>query len=121
MNIFLGRMHTVLHACHVSALLAYIAICPTVRGTLFVLKDRSVLSREKLVTAIGSALQSAGVDARNYTGTVSVSVLPLQLKSCLEDSVVKMMGRWESTAYQQYIQTPTETVASLSAHLVQDQ
>ena len=115
-DIFLGRTHADL--CPVTALLAYIAVRPAVQGPLVVFEDGSLLSRDKLVSAIRSALQLAGVDAWNYTGhSFRIGAATTAAQVGLEDSVVKMLGRWESSAYHCYIQTPRETLASLSACL----
>ena len=61
----LGRMQTEL--CPVVAILAYIAVRPTVSGPLFVFKDGSFLTRDRLVSAIRRTLSSAGI---NTTDTV---------------------------------------------------
>ena len=36
----------------------------------------------------------------------------------VEDSVIKMLGRWESSAYQRYLRTPRKSLAALSARLI---
>lgn len=116
-DIFLGR--TKADLCPVSALLAYIAVRPAVSGPLFVFRDGSFLSRERLIIAVQAALEQAGVNARSYTGhSFRIGAATAAAEAGLEDSVVKMLGRWESSAYQRYIRTPRETLASLSARLV---
>ena len=57
-DIFLGRTHRDL--CPVSALLAYVAVRPAGTGPLFIFKDGSFLTRERLVGAVQSALRQAG-------------------------------------------------------------
>ncbi len=91
--------------CPVSALLSYIAIGPSVYGPLFVFGDGSFLSRDKLVSAVRAALEQAGMDAKSYRGySFRIGVATTAAQVGLEDSIVKMLGRWESTAYQRYIQ-----------------
>ena len=36
----------------------------------------------------------------------------------IQDSLIKTMGRWESVAYQLYVQTPREQLAAVAATLV---
>jgi hypothetical protein len=54
----LGRTQTDL--CPVVAILAYIAVRPTVSGPLFVFKDGFFLTRDRLVSAIRRALIKRG-------------------------------------------------------------
>jgi hypothetical protein len=57
-SIYLGRTQTDL--CPVVAILAYIAVRPTVSGPLFVFKDGFFLTRDRLVSAIRRALIKRG-------------------------------------------------------------
>lgn len=116
-DVFLGRTRADL--CPVSALLAYIAVRPAVRGPLFVFGDGSFLSRDKLVTSVRTALQQAGMSAQSYTGhSFRIGAATTAAQVGLEDSVIKMLGRWESTAYQLYVRTPRESLAAVSARLI---
>ena len=102
--------------CPVAALLAYMAVRPHLTGPLFIFKDGSFLTRDRLVAAVREALQEAGIDSAQYTGhsfRIGAATTAAQA-----GSVVKMLGRWESTAYQRYIQTPRQTLAALSSRLV---
>ena len=118
-DIFLGRTNTDL--CPVSALLAYVAVRPLVVGPLFVYHDGSFLTREKLVAAVRMALQQAGMDASKYSGhSFRIGAATTAAKVGLEDSVIKMLGRWESTAYQRYIHTPRDTLAAISVRLAEE-
>ena len=65
-DIFLSRKKA--DHCPVAALLAFVAVRPSVAGLLFVFQDGSFLSRDKLVSAVQSALQQAGIDAKSYKG-----------------------------------------------------
>ena len=62
------------------------------------------------------ALQNAGISPAGYSGhSFRIGAATTAAQAGLEDSVVKTLGRWESAAYQQYIQTPRETLAAFSA------
>ena len=116
-DIFLGR--TNMDLCPVAALLAYIAVRPPVPGPLFVYPDGSFLTTDKLVASVRQALQGAGMDPSNYSGhSFRIGAATTAAQAGLEDSVIKMLGRWESTAYQRYICTPRSTLAAISAQLV---
>ena len=116
-DIFLGR--TKADLCPVAALLTLVAVRPSVAGPLFAFEDGS-FSRDKLVSAVQSALRQAGIEANNYKGhRFRIGAATTAAEVGLEDSMVKMLGRWESSAYQRYIRTPRETLAALSARLVQ--
>ena len=106
-SIYFGR--TQMDLCPVTAILAYIAVRPAVNGPLFVFKDGSFLTRDRLVAAIRRALTSAGINTSGFSGHSFRGV---------EDSTIKMLGRWESSAYQRYLRTPRETLAAISARLV---
>ena len=115
--IFLGRTQADL--CPVSAILAYVAVRPAVAGPLFVFKDGSFLTRERFVSCIRRALSAAGIDTRGYSGhSFRIGAATTAALAGIEDSTIKMLGRWESSAYQRYLRTPRETLAAVSARLV---
>ena len=102
-----------------SAILAYVAARPRGSGPLFLFKDGSFLTRDKLVAAVRLALQHAGMNASQYSGhSFRIGAATTAAQVGIEDSVVKMLGRWESSAYQRYIRTPRDTLAAFSARLV---
>ena len=110
-DVFLGRTNMVL--CPVAALLAYIAVRPSIAGPLFIYKDGTPLTREKLVVAVRHALEQLGHVASQYSGhSFRIGAATTAAWAGLEDSVVKMMGRWESSAYLRYIRTPRDSLAA---------
>ena len=101
------------------AILAYIAVRPAVNGPLFVFKDGSFLTRDRLVSAIRRALSSAGIETTGFSGhSFRVGAATTAAVVGVEDSTIKMLGRWESSAYQRYLRTPRETLAAISTRLV---
>ena len=97
-------------------MLAYVALRPQVGGPPFVFKDGGYLTRKKLVKHLQRALGSAGICTRGYSGHISrIRAVTTAAFVGVEDSVIKMLGRWESSAYQWYLRTAR---AAISARLV---
>ena len=116
-DIFLGRTGSGL--CPVSAVLAYIAIRREVAGPLFMFSDSSPLTRTKLISAVQRALAQAGFDTAGYTGhSFRIGAATTAAQAGIEDSVIKMLGRWESGAYHRYLRTPRDTLAAVSCQLI---
>lgn len=117
-SIYLGRTNTEL--CPVAAILAYMAVRPPGQGPFFLLKDGSYLIRDKLVAVIRRTLEEAGLDTKGFTGhSFRIGAATTAASAGIEDSVIKMLGRWESSAYQRYLRTPRESLAAVSVRLVQ--
>ena len=107
--------------CPVAALLAYLAVRGGEDGPLFRFRDCRALTREVFVDKVRSALSILGYDASSYAGhSFRIGVATTAAEQGIEDSVIKMLGRWESSAYQLYVRTSWETLASISRRLVQD-
>lgn len=116
-DIYLGRTNVDL--CPVAALLAYIAVRPSTQGPLFIFRDGTPLTRDKLVVAVRQALGQAGIESAMYSGhSFRIGAATTAALMGVEDSMIKMLGRWESAAYQRYIRTPRDTLAAVSVRLV---
>ncbi len=116
-DICLGRTGKAL--CSVSAVLAYLAIRPSSPGPLFIFRDGSFLSRQRLVTRLRQGLQRVGINPACFSGhSFRIGAATAAARAGMEDSVIKMLGRWESAAYQIYIRTPPEELAAFSPRLV---
>ena len=112
-DIFLGRTDAAL--CPVAAILAYCAIRPAIASPFFVFEDGSPLTRERLVAAVRSALSHAGVNTAHYSGH-SFRVVAAT-RAGLQEATIKMLGRWESSAYERYVRMPRESLAAISRQL----
>ncbi len=83
-------------------------------GPLFIFEDGSPLSRPRFVTVVRQALAAAGVDPKPYSGhSFRIGAATTAAKKGVEDSTIKMLGRWKSSAYQLYIKTPRVARGSL--------
>ena len=116
-DVFLGRTDGPL--CPVAATMAYYAIRPpTVPGPFFICQDGAPLTREKLVSAVRDALSRSGVNAAHYSGhSFRVGAATTAARAGLSEATIKMLGRWESAAYERYVRTPRESLAAISSQL----
>ena len=88
-------------------------------GPLFQFVDGRYLTRQRLVNQLHQALQKAGLDTSKYNGhSFRIGAATTAAKKGVEDSMIKTLGRWESSAYMQYIKIPREQLASYTRVLV---
>ena len=81
--------------CPVAAMISYIATRGLSSGPLFRFEDGTPLTRPRLV--------------RELRAAAAVGV---------EDSLIKILGRWQSAAYSQYVRIPPDDIAEISVRLV---
>ena len=105
-------------ACPITALLAYIVLRGNNPGCLFHFKDGRLLTKQRFIENIKEALKAAGLDPKLYAGhSFRIGAATSAAECGINDSTIKMLGRWESTAYQIYIKTPRDKLARISAIL----
>ena len=79
-----------------------------------------LLTRDHFIPAIHDALTDSGIDSSLYAGhSFRVGAATTTTLQGLQDSLVKTLGRWESSAYQVYIWTPHSTLTSVVRSFVQ--
>ena len=99
--------------CSVAAVTPFLAILGNSPGPLFQFKDRTPLTKQRFIFHIRSALQSAGIDPTQYAGhSFRIGAATTAAQRGIQDSTIKILGRWKSDAYLRYIKIPKE-------HLVQ--
>ena len=115
-DVFVGRSGNDL--CPVSTVLAYIAVRGNGAGPLFKFADGQALTRDRFVVQVREALDLAGVTSKDYAGhSFRISAATAVAEVGIEDSTIKALGRWESSAFQTYICMPRHYLASLSSQL----
>ena len=88
----------------------YLAVRGIASGPLFQFQDGSPLQRRQLVLAIRNALANQNFDVSQYCGhSFRIGAATTAARNGIEDCIIKILGRWESTAYQLYIRTPRAT------------
>ena len=114
--VYLGRTDNIL--CPVGAVTAYLAVRGKSPGPFFRLASGAPLSREMLVERMREALQPSGVDITQYSGhSFRIGAATTAAAVGIEDSLIKTLGRWESTAYLSYVRVPRDRLAGLSKQL----
>ena len=104
-QLFIGRTQSDL--CPVAAMLGYLDVRGSGPGPLFRFVDGAGLTRSRFVAQIREALRVAGVDESRYNGhSFRIGAATTAAARGIEDCVIKTLGRWESTAYLQYVRIP---------------
>ena len=86
--------------CPVTAMVGYLVQRGSVLGPLFRFADGRMLTRKWFIAAVGRALVGAGIDPSRYAGhSFRVGVATTAALRGLQDSLIKTLGRWESSAY----------------------
>lgn len=104
--------------CPVAALLAYIAARGDKQGPLFLFKDGRYLTQSSLTLHLRQALSQTGLDPSCYAGhSLRIGAATTAASSGMQDSTIKALGRWRSSAYQRYIRRPSTDLAAASTNL----
>lgn len=117
-KVYLGRSQA--DVCPVAAVLAYMVLRGTEDGPFFKFADGRALTRERLVTAMRSALRAAGLEESWYAShSFRIGVATTAALCGFPESLIQTLGRWKSSAYMLYICTPRETLCKVTQSLVQ--
>lgn len=112
-EIFLGSSGT--EVCAVAALLSYMSVRPPARGHLFVWEDGRPLSRPVFVTRLRRGLELAGLEVGRYSGhSLRIGAATSAAAAGVPDHLIKMLGRWQSDAYQLYVRTPRDSLLGVA-------
>ena len=103
----------------VAAMSGYLVQRGNAPGPLFVFKDGRFLTRDRFVTAVRSALEKCGIDLSAYAGySFRVGAATTAAARDLQDSLIKTLGRWDSSAYTVYNRAQRSTLVSVARSLV---
>ena len=116
-TIYLGRTHSTI--CPVAATLKYMVERGLSKGPLFMFEDGRLLTRERFVSAVREALATTGVDTAKYCGhSFRIGAATTAAEQGIQDSLIRTMGRWESSAYLLYIRTPRDSICAVAKTLL---
>ncbi len=116
-DIVMGITGTAL--CPVTAILHYIEARGTQAGPFFVSSSQRPVVKPWFIKQIRLILAGIGLPHHQYashsfrSGAATTAALV-----GLEDSAIQTLGRWHSSAFLQYIQTPKDHLAAMSVTLV---
>ena len=105
--------------CPVDALLDYFGRRGNLAGPLFCLENGQPLQRRSFTTQVQQALSASGVDGSLFNGhSFRLGAATSASIAGVSESIIKRLGRWQSSAYQRYIRTPPSDLAHISQQLV---
>ena len=105
--------------CPVTALLPYLAVRGSKRGLLFVMANQQYLTPPLFRSSLFHILRAIGISTQEYnTHSFQIGAATSAKAAGISDLHIKMLGRWQSNAYQSYIRTPPEDLAKFSKLLI---
>jgi hypothetical protein len=115
-GVYVGRTGSKL--CPVAATLSYMAFRGPIQGPFFLLEDGTPLTKSVFTFKVREALTEAGLDPTHYAGhSFRIGAATAAAQIGLEDSTIKSLGRWSSSAFLSYIRTPRDQLASYTSQL----
>ena len=101
--------------CPVAAMLAYLASRGCGEGPLFFFANKHPLTKAKFTENIRKVLQEIGLPYHEFAGhSFRIGAATAASRAGLEDSTIRMLGRWNSSAFLLYIRTPRESLVQFS-------
>ena len=115
-DVFIGKTGGII--CPVAAVLAYMAARGSTNGPFFKFRDGKPLTKARFTGLIREALKAVGLPQEQFAGhSFRIGAATTAAKAGIEDSTIRMMGRWNSAAFLAYIRTPREQLARFSKSL----
>ena len=115
-DVYIGR--TGCNICPVAAVLSYMAVRGNKAGVFFQFARGQPLTKARFTHHIRMALQAVGLPYESFAGhSFRIGAAMTAAKAGLEDSTIRTLGRWSSSAYHTYICLPREQLAKLSLSL----
>ena len=115
-SVYLGSSGSDL--CPVAAVLDYMIRRGKAEGPFYTYANGDYLSRDRFVRDVRLALEAAGLNCSLYAGhSFRIGAATTAAQQGIQDSLIKTIGRWESSAYTVYIRTPRETLCSVARTL----
>ena len=101
-----------------AAVLAYIVLKGPGKDPFFKFHDGIPLTRARFVVCLKNAIAAAGTDCSAYSGhSFRSGAATTAAKQGIGDAMIKMLGRWKSSAYLLYIKAPRNQLAGVSGCL----
>ena len=95
--------------CPVIALIPYLTIRGPQKGSLFITETHNYLTQPMFHSLLKELLQQAGLHTHQYnTHSFRIGAATTAKSVGISDHHIKVLDRWQSDAYQQYIRTSTK-------------
>ena len=106
--------------CPLAAVVTFMVERDSTEGPLFTWSNGRYLTWHRFVTEVRKALSSVGIQAENYAGySFRIGAASTAAEKGVQDSLIKTLGRWQSSAYTLYIKTPRHVLCSVSRLLME--
>lgn len=112
---YLGRAHPPI--CPLSALIPYIQLRGSTPGPLFRRSSGVPLTSRDINTHLHMILARANIQGNYSSHSFRIGAATAAAAAGIPDHLIKVMGRWSSTAYQKYIRPSPSTQANVAQHL----
>lgn len=104
--------------CPVAAAASYMVARGSKEGPFFMFKNGQPLTKDRFTHAVRDVLQKAGLPCQSFAGhSFRIGAATAAARAGMEDSTIRMLGRWSSSAFLAYVRTPREHLARLSKNL----
>ena len=115
-DVYIGKTDGPL--CPVTAVIAYMAVRGPSPGSFFKLANGLPFTKSSFTSKIRAGLQAVGLPESSFAGhSFRIGAATAAANAGIEDSVIRTLGRWSSSAFLTYIRTPREQLARFSATL----
>lgn len=115
-EVFIGKTGCPL--CPVAGVVAYMVARGSTPGPFFIFKDHQPLTKPRFTKEIREVLEALGLPYLSFVShSFRIGAATAAAKAGIEDSSIRMMGRWSSSAFLAYVRTPREQLAQFSANL----
>ena len=105
MDVYVGRINSPL--CPVGAGLDYMAVRGPDPGPFFRFANGSPLTKSKFTQPVRDVLQAVGLPYTQFARhSFRIGAATAAARAGIEDSVIRTLGRWNSSAFLSYIRTP---------------
>lgn len=112
-KVYIGRTGDML--CPVAAVLSFMASRGSGEGPFFRFSNGQPLTKGKFTDHIRQALRGLGLPYQDFAGhSFRIGAATAAANAGIEDSIIRTLGRWNSSAFLIYIRTPRERLAQLT-------
>ena len=117
-DVFIG--HTGGPLCPVEAITAHVSTRGSVSGIFFRFANQDPLTKARFVSSVRQAMMAVGLPYNHFAGhSFQIGAATAAARAGLEDSTIRVLGRWNSAAFLSYIRTPREHLAQYSQTISQ--